>query len=137
LKTADQVERLLIQELRRLGKTSMHEWATQAEERVSRELKDQDAVLSENSSALHSRGLPVIVLEQPTEPFSTLDGPDSGQGRELRPENLVAQALVVAFMMVMQNELPDSVPQAGLLHKHHPVKTTLLDCPDKSLSIGI
>lgn len=42
LKTADQVEELLIQELRRLGNTSMHQWATQAEERVSRELKDQD-----------------------------------------------------------------------------------------------
>ena len=45
LKTADQVEELLIQELRRLGNTSMHQWATQAEERVSRELKGQDATV--------------------------------------------------------------------------------------------
>lgn len=42
LKTADQVEELLIQEVRRLGNTSMHEWATHAEERVSSELKGQD-----------------------------------------------------------------------------------------------
>jgi hypothetical protein len=45
LKTADQVEELLIQEMRRLGNTSMHQWATQAEERVSRELKGQDATV--------------------------------------------------------------------------------------------
>jgi len=45
LKTADQVEELLVQELRRLGNTSMHQWATQAEERVSRELKSQDATV--------------------------------------------------------------------------------------------
>ena len=42
LKTADEVEELLIQEMRQLGNTSMHQWATHAEERVSQELKDQD-----------------------------------------------------------------------------------------------
>ena len=42
LKTADEVEELLIQEMRRLGNTTMRQWATQAEERVSNELKGQD-----------------------------------------------------------------------------------------------
>jgi hypothetical protein len=42
LKTADQVEELLIEEMRRLGQTTMSQWATQAEERVSSELKSQD-----------------------------------------------------------------------------------------------
>jgi hypothetical protein len=42
LKTADQVEELLIREMRHLGNTSMHQWAIQAEARVSRELKGQD-----------------------------------------------------------------------------------------------
>ena len=42
LQTADQVEELLIQELRHLGQTSMNQWATQAEARVSDELKAQD-----------------------------------------------------------------------------------------------
>ena len=45
LKSADQVEELLIQEMRRLGNTSMHQWATQAEQRVSREFKVQDALV--------------------------------------------------------------------------------------------
>jgi hypothetical protein len=43
LKTADEIEALLIQELRQLGSTTMHQWATQAEERVSAELQAQDA----------------------------------------------------------------------------------------------
>jgi hypothetical protein len=45
LKSADEVEGLLIQELRQLGNTSMAEWATQAEERVSNELQGLDATV--------------------------------------------------------------------------------------------
>ena len=41
-KTADEVEDLLIKEMRRLGHATMSQWATQAEERVSTELKSQD-----------------------------------------------------------------------------------------------
>ena len=39
LKTADEVEELLIQALRRLGNSTLCQWATQAEARVSNELK--------------------------------------------------------------------------------------------------
>ena len=42
LKSADEVEGLLIQEMRRLGKTTMNQCAAQAEERVVQELKEQD-----------------------------------------------------------------------------------------------
>ena len=42
LKTADEVEALLIEEMRQLGRTTLHQWAIQAEERVSQELKSQD-----------------------------------------------------------------------------------------------
>jgi hypothetical protein len=45
LMSADQVEQLLIQEMRQLGNTTMKEWATGAEERVSNELKGQDATV--------------------------------------------------------------------------------------------
>jgi hypothetical protein len=45
LRTADELEALLIQELRQLGRTTMNQWATQAEERVSAELKSQDATV--------------------------------------------------------------------------------------------
>ena len=42
LKTADEVEELLLEEMRRLGNETMTEWATQAEKRVGEELKQQD-----------------------------------------------------------------------------------------------
>jgi hypothetical protein len=42
LKTADEVEELLIQEMRQLGRSTLHQWAIQAEERVSTELQSQD-----------------------------------------------------------------------------------------------
>ena len=45
LKTADEVEELLIQQLRQLGNTTMNQWATQAEARVGEELKRQDATV--------------------------------------------------------------------------------------------
>jgi uncharacterized protein with PhoU and TrkA domain len=45
LKTADEVEELLIQEMRRLGNATMNQWAVGAEERISRELKSQDATV--------------------------------------------------------------------------------------------
>lgn len=40
LKTADEVEDLLIEEVRRLGHTTMSQWAVHAEQRVSQELKE-------------------------------------------------------------------------------------------------
>jgi hypothetical protein len=42
LKTADEVEELLVEEMRRLGNVTLSQWAIQAEERVSTELKNLD-----------------------------------------------------------------------------------------------
>jgi hypothetical protein len=42
LKTADEVEALLVEEMRRLGNVTLGQWAIQAEERVSTELKRED-----------------------------------------------------------------------------------------------
>jgi len=42
LKTADEIEDLLIEEMRRLGNATMTEWATQAGERVGQELKTHE-----------------------------------------------------------------------------------------------
>ena len=41
-KTADEVEELLVAEVRRLGHATMNRWAIRAEERVSTELKGED-----------------------------------------------------------------------------------------------
>lgn len=45
LKTADEVEELLVQEMRKLGNTTMRDWAGDAQERLTAELRQQDATL--------------------------------------------------------------------------------------------
>jgi hypothetical protein len=46
-KSADEVEELLIEQMRLLGNATMSEWASEAEKRVSAELKKEDpSVLS-------------------------------------------------------------------------------------------
>jgi hypothetical protein len=45
LKTADEVEELLIQEMRKLGNTAMRDWASGAQERVTQELRGQEPTL--------------------------------------------------------------------------------------------
>lgn len=42
LKRADEIEELLIQEMRRLGNASMESWATRAERTVGEQLKQKD-----------------------------------------------------------------------------------------------
>src|SRR5437763_8568748 len=47
LKRADEVEGLLIEEMRRLGNTTMGSWAARAERRLAEQLKQKDASASE------------------------------------------------------------------------------------------
>jgi hypothetical protein len=41
IKSADEVEALLIEEMRRLGNTTMGSWAARAEERLGQQFKDE------------------------------------------------------------------------------------------------
>jgi len=43
VKSADEVEGLLIEEMRRLGNTTMGDWATSAERRLGEQLEQKDA----------------------------------------------------------------------------------------------
>ena len=44
-KKADEVEDLLVQEMRQLGHASLSEWAVQTEEQTSNELKERDSTV--------------------------------------------------------------------------------------------
>jgi hypothetical protein len=44
-KTADQVEELLVEEMRTLGNATMRDWAGGAQERLTRELREKDATV--------------------------------------------------------------------------------------------
>jgi hypothetical protein len=43
LKRADEIEALLIEEMRRLGKTTMESWASRAERTLAEQLKQEDS----------------------------------------------------------------------------------------------
>ena len=45
LRTADEIEELLLEEMRRLGNATMNQWAAQAHERISREVQAEDRSL--------------------------------------------------------------------------------------------
>jgi len=45
LKTADEVEEQLVQEMRRLGGVTLQHWASKVEERVGSELQSRDATV--------------------------------------------------------------------------------------------
>jgi hypothetical protein len=45
LKTADEVEELLVQEMRKLGNTTMRDWAGAAQEQVAEALRGQEPTL--------------------------------------------------------------------------------------------
>ena len=56
LKTADEVEELVVAEMRRLGNLTLSQWAIQAEERVSTELRSQDPTVRS-----HKKNAEVVV----------------------------------------------------------------------------
>src|SRR5258708_37647738 len=92
-KTADEVEELLIQEMRRLGHLTLSQWAIRAEERVSAELKSQDpTVRSRKKNAevvvrLWISGGGVAELAGPKHQSPPGPGPASG---EYSPRGLAA-----------------------------------------------
>lgn len=52
LKSAAEVEELVVDEMRRLGNVTLGQWAIQAEERVSQELKGQDPTVRSRKKKL-------------------------------------------------------------------------------------
>lgn len=52
IKTADEVEGLLIEEMRLLGNTTLTEWAAHVEERGSREQREKDPTLRSRKKKL-------------------------------------------------------------------------------------
>jgi len=56
LKTADEVEELVVAEMRRLGNVTLSQWAIQAEERVSNELRSHDPTVRSRKKRRSSGG---------------------------------------------------------------------------------
>jgi len=77
LKSADEVEELLIEETRRLGNTTMGNWAVRAEQRLAEQLEQKDA-----SAGVRKKNAEVVVCLR--------SGQRDGTGLAHRPGELSA-----------------------------------------------
>jgi len=65
----------------------------------------------------------VIVLQQTTEPLSTRNAAVAVQWLRERHDQSVAQALMVAFVMIMRRELTQRSSERRFPDQNHPVQT--------------
>ncbi len=68
-------------------------------------------ILSAPDAFPRSGGLPVIVVQHPTQTLATPDRAIIPSVGFVRSDQPVAEALVVALAMIMRHELADRVPQ--------------------------
>jgi len=84
-----------------------------------------------------SCGGSVIVLQQSTEPLTRQNAAVAdGLGRH-RHDQLIAQALMVAFAMVVLDELADGSPERPFTDENHPIQAGFLDRPYEALRVRV
>ena len=84
-----------------------------------------------------SRGGSVIVLRQSTEPLTRQNAAVAdGLGRHLH-DHLIAQALMVAFAMIVLDELANGSPEGRFTDKNDPVQAGFLDRPYEALRVHV
>ena len=84
---------------------------------------DLNPVVCQNQIVRESCGIPVVVLQDPTEPLPALDRTGGvGVGGQ-RGKQLVAQPLVVAFAVILANVFGKNRPQVLLAERDHPAQT--------------
>jgi hypothetical protein len=84
-----------------------------------------------------SRGGSVVVLQQASEPFTRQNATVAdGRGR-YRYDQLIAQALMVPFVMIVLDEFADGTPKRLFTDENHPVQARFLDHPDEALRVRV
>src|SRR5712691_8785803 len=91
----------------------------------------------EASGSPMSRGGSVIVLQQATEPLTRQNAAVADDLGGHRHDQLIAQALMVAFAMIVLDELADGSPERPFTDENHPVQAGFLDRPYEALRVRI
>src|SRR5712691_13099085 len=91
----------------------------------------------EASGSPMSRGGSVIVLQQATEPLTRQNAAVADGLGGHRHDQLIAQALMVAFAMIVLDELPDGSPERPFTDENHPIQTGFLDRPYEALRVCV
>ena len=72
-----------------------------------------------------SRGGSVVVLQHASEPLPRQNAPVADGWSRYRYDQLIAQALMVPFVMIMLDEFVDSAPERRFTDENHPVQAGL------------
>src|SRR6476620_6383379 len=81
-------------------------------------------------------GRPRIEIEQSTQPWTSTD-PASSTARRPAHDQGVPETLVIAFAMVVLDELCDRASEVALAHRNDPVETFFFDRPHKTFRVGV
>src|SRR5215472_6864942 len=87
--------------------------------------------------SFHGSGGTVIVVQHAAQALAPLNLACIVEMASLGPDELVRQTLVIAFTVIMRDEVLNSCPQRFLAEEDHPIQAGLLDAAHKSLRVGI
>jgi len=80
-----------------------------------------------------SGGGAIVVLQQSTEPLTRLNAVVAARVGCYRRDQLIAQALMVAFVVIVLDEFGDGSPERPFTDENHSVQTGFLDRPYEPL----
>ena len=82
-------------------------------------------------------GRSVVVLQEPTQPWTTGDRSVTPNCRGRREKQPVPHALMIPFVMIMSDELANRVAQRAFAHEDQSVQTRFLDRPYEALRVRV
>jgi hypothetical protein len=83
------------------------------------------AVVSQNSALMKSRGFSLVELEDTAESFAHANTPTDDRGRARRKRNDVVEALVIALHVIVLDERGHDAAPVSLAERHDVPKTLL------------
>ena len=84
-----------------------------------------------------SGGIPIIVVQQTTQPFFLLDRASISLILKLWVDQLVLQALMIALRMVINYESMDGRPEGVFAKEDQPIQAGFFDGANESLGVGV
>ena len=106
--------------------------------KVEREFKwARDHQADRGKHRRRSRGGSVVILQQSTEPLTRQNAPVADRPRRHWHDQLIAQTLMIPFVMIVLDEFGDGSPERPFTDENHPVQAGFLDRPYEPLRVRI
>src|SRR6516165_733575 len=87
--------------------------------------------------SFYSSGGTVVVIQHAAQALAALNLAGVAEMASFWTDELVRQTLVIAFTVIMRDEVLNSCPQRFLAEEDHAIQAGLLDAAHKSLRVGV